>query len=136
MIKLIAGFHAVAGSYFTAKIAPCPTDFTTAPTAAFVTNSHLITPTMPATKNTLNIYPNPFQYSTTLVFDLAQLAKVQLTIFDVSGRSIKTLVDNQLMRNGQHEVLFSSENLKSGFYFAHLQIDQEILLEKMVFLGN
>ncbi|MFK7978573.1 MAG: 3-coathanger stack domain-containing protein [Saprospiraceae bacterium] len=136
MIQLIAGFHAVAGSFFTAKIAPCPTDLTTAPTASFAANTHLATPPIFSTKNTLNIYPNPFQYSTTLVLDLAQSAKVQLIIFDATGRSVKTLVNDQLMESGQHEVLFSNENLKSGFYFAHLQVDQEILLEKMVFLEH
>ncbi len=134
-VTLTSGFHAVAGARFLATIAPCPTDFTALSDIYAFANAELTPKTIPSTKNTLTVYPNPFQSSTTLAFYLRQTAKVQLVIFDATGKIVQTLVNNQLMNSGQHELLFRTNHLKNGFYIAHLQVGQTVLSKKMVLLG-
>ncbi len=133
-VTLTAGFHAVAGVDFTAKIAPCPDDVIAPSDIPVFAKTQLSTPTETSSKNTLAVYPNPFQSSTTIAFDLEQSANVHLAIFDATGRIIQTLVDHQSMDNGQHKFLFNKSNLENGFYIARLQVGQEILLQKMILL--
>lgn len=134
-ITLTAGFHAVAGSDFLAKIATCPADNATSWPLPVFANTYL--PTAPVKlQTTLIVYPNPFQSSTTLAFDLVQPAPVQLDIFDATGSMVKTLIDHPLMDSGLHELIFSKEHLENGFYMARLQVGSEVLLQKMVLLGR
>jgi Bacterial Ig-like domain/Secretion system C-terminal sorting domain/Carboxypeptidase regulatory-like domain len=65
-------------------------------------------------------YPNPFNPITTLRYKLNKPGKVQLTIFDVTGKTIKTILDeNQLA--GTYKFRFDAQDLASGLYFAHLK---------------
>jgi hypothetical protein len=61
-------------------------------------------------------YPNPFNPSTKISFTLASDSKVSLSVFDVLGQQIMTLVDNELSA-GSHEVDFSAAGLNTGVYF-------------------
>ena len=137
-ITLTPGFDAIGGVDFLAAIQPCSTDFD----ASTETPAHSrITPpsTPPApviSPNTLKVYPNPFHTQTTIAYQLGTAATVHLAIFDATGRTVQTLVDQQPMDNGIHEVLFSTENLENGFYIARLQVGQAVLLQKMVLLGR
>jgi len=134
-ITLNSGFHAPAGVDFLAKITTCAYDF--APTIEFpvFANANL-PPSTPLQQNTLMIYPNPFTYQTTLAYELKQPNKVQLAIFDATGRNVSTLVDNQLSDSGKYELLFSNEYLESGFYIARLQVGRTVKLQKMILLGK
>ena len=133
-VTLTPGFHAIAGVQFSAKIVPCPTDFTNSSNLATFATPYFPPPIIPTIKNTFIVYPNPFQSSTTLAFNLAQPANVQLVIFDATGSTVQTLVNNQPMDRGQHELLFRSELLKNGLYIARLQVGQTVLSKKMVLL--
>ncbi|MEZ4651630.1 MAG: FlgD immunoglobulin-like domain containing protein [Candidatus Eisenbacteria bacterium] len=69
--------------------------------------------------------PNPFHPMTTLRFSLAQDGPAKLTIFDVSGRQIRTLVDG-VQAAGPHEVVWDGrsdrgEPVASGTYWARLE---------------
>ena len=134
-ITLTTGFHAVAGSDFLAKIAACPADNVTSSAIPIFANTYLPVSTVQL-QTTLTVYPNPFQSSTTLAFDLIQPAPVQLTIFDATGSMVKKLIHNQFMDHGQHEILFNTEGVDNGFYMARLQVGSEVLLKKMVLLGR
>ena len=61
-------------------------------------------------------YPNPFNPTTTIRFDVPHLSRVRLTVYDVLGRSVATLVDGQLAA-GNHETIFDGSGLVSGTYF-------------------
>jgi len=66
-----------------------------------------------------NNYPNPFNPTTTLRFALPQPNKVQLTIYDVMGRKVSTLISKQ-MEAGYHNIDWNASHLASGVYIVEL----------------
>ncbi|HEY3296268.1 MAG TPA: S8 family serine peptidase [bacterium] len=78
-------------------------------------------------------YPNPFNPTTTLAFDLPRTSKVTLTIFDMLGRQVAVLA-NGPMPAGSHNVSFDGSDLASGTYLAHLQADGFSATQKMLLL--
>jgi len=78
-------------------------------------------------------YPNPFNPSTTIVYNLDQNEAVRLTVYDVLGNKVETLVD-QMQPKGTHQVLFNGSNLGSGVYFYQFQAGHSLINRKMVLL--
>ena len=72
-------------------------------------------PELPKTFALYQNYPNPFNPATTIRYDLKSKSNVQLTIYDLAGRAIKTLV-NQTQNAGRHAVEFDASDLSSGIY--------------------
>jgi len=66
-----------------------------------------------------NSFPNPFNSSTTIRYQIAHASKVELKVFDVAGKEVKTLVDFH-QSPGTYQVQFDGEELASGTYFAQL----------------
>ncbi len=64
-------------------------------------------------------YPNPFNPTTTIRYSLPADAKVTLEVFDILGRKVKTLVDEE-QKVGRYDVVFESRGLASGAYFYRL----------------
>ncbi len=64
--------------------------------------------------------PNPFRGSTTITYELAQSAPVRLSVWDVAGTRVATLVDETLPP-GRHEYRFTADGLPSGVYFVRLE---------------
>ena len=83
-------------------------------------------------------YPNPFNPTTVVQFDLPKKAVVSLKIYDVLGREVAALVQQQSLEAGVHKVQFNASSLSSGVYFYRLQADAAnetfIDLRKMLFL--
>ncbi len=78
-------------------------------------------------------YPNPFNPNTIISFSLPKNEFVTLKVYDVLGREVKTLVNNE--RNaGNYEINFSAENLSSGIYFYQLQAGKFTSIKKMILL--
>ncbi len=65
-------------------------------------------------------YPNPFNPTTKIEYQLPELSKVKLTIYDVLGREVTTLV-NEEKPAGTYEVDFDGTNLPSGVYFYRIE---------------
>ena len=61
-------------------------------------------------------YPNPFNPSTKIDFELPYDSKVSILLYDISGREVGKLVNEQLTA-GYHNVQFNGSNLASGMYF-------------------
>ena len=61
-------------------------------------------------------YPNPFNSTTVIIYEQPDDAHVQLIVYDILGRIIKTLVDEEKAA-GRYEVKFNADNLASGIYF-------------------
>jgi hypothetical protein len=78
-------------------------------------------------------YPNPFNPVTTINYEIDVSGKVILKIFDVLGREIKTLVEEN-KQPGNYSVSFNGQNLPSGIYFYQLNSNNEIAIKKMVLL--
>lgn len=61
-------------------------------------------------------YPNPFNPSTTIGFSLPAESSVKLSIYDITGREVATLV-NQRLSAGEHKYQWNASNFSSGVYF-------------------
>ncbi len=75
---------------------------------------------LPAVYSLEQNYPNPFNPSTQINFSLAVDSRVSLKVFDVLGRQVAELVNNNLTA-GQHNINFNASNLSSGVYFYRLE---------------
>ena len=76
-------------------------------------------------------YPNPFNPSTTISYRLRTGNRIKLTIFDILGHEITTLVDEQ-QAAGAYSVSFNASQLAGGVYFYRLQAGQNIQTRKML----
>jgi len=81
----------------------------------------------------LQNYPNPFNATTTISFALSEPQFVTLKIYDLLGREIQTLVDEQ-RQGGMHTVIFNASELSSGIYFYRIQVDNYSESRRMVLL--
>jgi hypothetical protein len=78
-------------------------------------------------------YPNPFNPSTTIQYQIPESGLVTLKIYDVLGREIITLVNEELSA-GKHEADFDASGFNSGVYFYRLQAGSFIETKKMVLM--
>ncbi len=78
-------------------------------------------------------YPNPFNPVTTLGFELPARMHARLTIFDVKGREIRTLIDSEL-NAGTHKLSFNGSELATGVYLIRLETEQGSQVRRMLLL--
>jgi len=76
-------------------------------------------------------YPNPFNPETTISFALPEASNVNLTVYDISGKTVTTLV-NGYRNAGAHEISFDASNLTSGVYLYKLSTASSSLTGKML----
>ncbi len=77
-------------------------------------------------------YPNPFNSGTTIKYDLPEAAFVSLVLYDILGREVKRLV-NEEQQAGKYSVKFEAGDLSSGVYFYKISFNN--LSNKLVFDG-
>lgn len=78
-------------------------------------------------------YPNPFNPSTTIQFALPENTQVRLDVFDVTGRVVKTLV-NEIRTAGYHQIQMNASALSSGMYFYRLTTPSSVVTKKMMLI--
>jgi hypothetical protein len=78
-------------------------------------------------------YPNPFNPSTTIRFHLPSANHVELKIFDILGREVATLIDED-MHAGRHETKFVGSSLATGMYFYRLRAGEKVALKRLMLL--
>ncbi len=66
-------------------------------------------------------YPNPFNPSTTISFNLPNAADVNLTVYNILGQRVATLLNNKAYTSGSHTISFDASNLASGIYIYRLE---------------
>lgn len=81
----------------------------------------------------LPAYPNPFNPTTTLRFELNTPQPVRLSVYDLLGREIAVLVD-QLMPAGLHQSRFDATGLSSGVYITRLQAGSQVQTGKLMLI--
>ncbi len=86
----------------------------------------------PVTYQLAQNYPNPFNPSTTLQFQVPQKSFVSLKVFDLLGRQLATLV-NEERQSGIYRVTWDASKLPSGVYFYRLRAGDFVETKKMVF---
>lgn len=79
--------------------------------------------TVPGSFSLEQNYPNPFNPSTTIRFGIPKVSRVTLKIYDISGKEVARLLNNQLITAGTKEYQFNASNLSSGIYFYTLEAE-------------
>ena len=93
---------------------------------------------LPHAFNLYNNYPNPFNPVTTLRYDLPEDALVNITIYDIMGRIVRTLINSQ-QNAGFKSIQWNATNdagspLSAGLYLYKIQADNFVQTRKMVLL--
>lgn len=78
-------------------------------------------------------YPNPFNPSTTIRFELDRAVHIHLSVHDVTGRQVATLVNNRV-KSGTHTAAFHAGSLASGMYLVRLQTENRTSLSQKIML--
>jgi hypothetical protein len=81
-----------------------------------------------------NNYPNPFNPSTMIQYDLPRSSRVLVQVYDVLGRLVATLVDNESQGAGTHQIQFNASKLASGVYFYRLTAGSFVSTQRMMLL--
>ncbi|MBL1213006.1 MAG: T9SS type A sorting domain-containing protein [Ignavibacteriae bacterium] len=78
-------------------------------------------------------YPNPFNPTTTISYEIAEESLVNITVFDVLGRKVAALV-NENKSAGNYGIEFNAERFNSGIYFYQINAGSFREVKKMLFL--
>ncbi len=86
----------------------------------------------------LQNYPNPFNPTTTIEYRLPKVGNVDIKIFDINGRLIKTF-ENTRHVEGTYKIIWDGKNnngqvAASGVYFCQVAFENSILVRKMLFI--
>jgi len=105
--------------------------------ACFLASNDVINQ-LPHAFNLYNNYPNPFNPVTTLRYDLPEDALVNITIYDIMGRIVRTLINSQ-QNAGFKSIQWNATNdagspLSAGLYLYKIQADNFVQIRKMVLL--
>ncbi len=75
-------------------------------------------------------FPNPFNPTTVIRYDVKERTHVRMSLFDVTGRVVATLV-NELKDAGSYEVHFTATNLPSGMYLYRMETESFVHTQRM-----
>ena len=78
-------------------------------------------------------FPNPFNPTTTIKYDLSDVSQVSVIIYDILGRKVKDLV-NEKQDAGRYEIQFDASNLASGIYLYQIRAGSFVSTKKMILL--
>lgn len=86
---------------------------------------------LPTVYKLYNNYPNPFNPSTTIKYDIPKNGFVKMEVFDILGKEVSRLVNEQLSA-GRYEVTWDASNYASGTYFYKLETESFTDIKKMI----
>lgn len=78
-------------------------------------------------------YPNPFNSTTTIEYQISKYGNVRITVFDILGREVTTLVDSPRSK-GTYKTLFDATGLASGIYLFTLTTDNFFESKKLILM--
>ncbi|MFZ4622482.1 MAG: T9SS type A sorting domain-containing protein, partial [Bacteroidota bacterium] len=80
-----------------------------------------------------NIYPNPFNPSAVVEFNLPQIAFVTVTVSDILGRTVRTIVQREFDA-GSHRIQFDGSSLTSGIYFVSMNANGHSFVKRALLI--
>ncbi len=85
--------------------------------------------------------PNPFSGMTTIGFTLPEAAMVSITVYDISGKLVNTVLENCQLTLGRHDLIWSGrtasgEHAAAGIYFCRLSTPEEVFTRRMLIIGD
>ncbi len=78
-------------------------------------------------------YPNPFNPVTTIKYNVARASLVKVTVYDILGQEVQTLV-NEAKQRGSYQATFNGQRLASGIYFCRMQAGSFVAVRKLCLL--
>ena len=81
----------------------------------------------------LNVYPNPFNPTTTIRFSVEARHASLLQVFDITGRLVETIENDKLLP-GEHAYTWDASGLSSGIYFVQLKTPSGSITQKITYL--
>jgi Secretion system C-terminal sorting domain len=78
-------------------------------------------------------YPNPFNNSTVISFNLPEQSPVKINVFNIAGEKIKTLVNSE-MQPGLHKIRWNADEVPSGVYFYAIETKNSVETRKLILL--
>jgi hypothetical protein len=78
-------------------------------------------------------YPNPFNATTTIEYNMTEACHMTIEIFDLLGKRIETLID-RYMQTGRHQVAWDASGYSSGVYFYRIEAGDFVETKRMVYL--
>ena len=90
-------------------------------------------PEMPGDYYLTNAYPNPFNAITRIEYGLPEMSKVSIRIYNLSGRQVAVLVDEEV-NAGEHSVKWNASDMASGIYICRMQAGQYSRLIKLTLI--
>jgi len=82
----------------------------------------------------LTVYPNPYVATTSVVMNIEQSGHITISLFDLRGELVTTILDKQMIA-GRYSMLLPSTNMPSGTYLLHLANNGRMLhTQKMIFV--
>ena len=86
----------------------------------------------------LSNYPNPFNPNTTISYQINQSGKVELSVYNIKGQKVKTLI-NEFKQTGKHSVVWNgkdnnSKRVSSGVYLYKITSSKKTVVKKMLML--
>jgi len=87
----------------------------------------------------LSAFPNPFNPSTTIEFSIPNPTQAELSIYNIKGEKVRTLLSQQKLSTGKHQIEWDgkndyNKNVSSGIYLYQLQTEKFRKTEKMILL--
>ncbi len=79
-------------------------------------------------------YPNPFNPATQIKFGITESSNIVLTVYDILGREIAVLINNEYLLAGSYNIKFNAGNLASGIYIYRLTAGNNVISKKMQLL--
>jgi len=81
-------------------------------------------------------HPNPFNISTTIEYEIPKSGRVEIKLYDISGRLVKQ-VTHEFQEAGIHRTVWDGKNeygqsVSSGIYLYHVEFENAVLLKKMM----
>jgi hypothetical protein len=95
--------------------------------------------TVPASQIKLSNYPNPFNPETTISFTLPELSEVNLTVYNIKGQQVRTLIAGTKYSQGDYQIVWDGRDdfgkaVTSGFYFYRITTSGFASTKKMMML--
>ena len=92
-----------------------------------------VTSGIPADYKLSQNFPNPFNPSTTIKFDIPESSHATLKIFDEMGKEISSLVNDNL-NPGSYEVKWDGSNFSSGAYFVRFESGNNVITKRIMLI--
>ena len=93
--------------------------------------SRQASPEIPSDFGITGAYPNPFNASTTITYQLPEMGQVTIKVFNLNGREVDTLAEGAMVA-GYHRFNWNGKDVSSGIYFAQIEWNGNLDRTKLV----